>query len=763
MRKSAVSNTMSVLLVIFYLLLPFLHFFQNLDIKNSNKNLVQADNFQMQTGGYLGNGNSISIEGLGFAPDLVMLKARTNAGIGAIFRTSAMVNNVDAGFIAIANSSGAIILDPDGFTAVGANANSVNVYYTWIAFGGSDCSATGNFCVGAYTGNSSGTRAFDIGFQPDAVWVKANGNNPATWRTSVMPANSANFFSGTITDATGIYFTTLDATGFTVGASNNGALIYYYVAFKNTANAVSVGSYTGNGTSQNINVGFHPDFVFLKNSATTGAAMYNVTESLGLNSYVFSDSAVVTTGITNLITTPVSGFSLGNSAVANGNTNTHYYVAFAGASDTRTSSGTFTMAQGTYTGTGATGTYINIDNLDFKPDLVIVKADSTQVAAFRTSLMQGDKTATMSLGTAHFTGGIVAIESHGFTIGSSTILNTSGATYYWQAFGGAWTPRTNSGSAEFSIGTYFSSTVDDANIPKLPFQPDLITIKGDTAQEGVFRTSSHTGDLSSHFSATAEAANIIQSISANSFQVGTNTKVNASGIINDYFTFKTGSNFAVGSYNGNGAARDITVGFQPDYIWIKDPTASNTGISRSSDQAGDGGLPFPALANVTNTITAIISTGFSLGTSGYVNTNAVNDYRWVAWRGPVTTVVSITISDGTVTFGTMNFSTSKDTITLTDTQQVTNNGNVAIDIAIKGYDTGCPWTLAGTIGAEQYTYEYSLNAGGSWTPLTTTYSSMITSLGVAASDDFDLKLSTPTTTACATEQTVDLTLIATEN
>jgi hypothetical protein len=827
----------------------------------------------MQTGAYLGNGNNLSIKGLGFAPDLVILKSNSTIGVGTMFKTSSMIDAVDVVFAGTANQAGSISLDPDGFTVSGVNSNTVNAYYTWIAFGGSDCSSTGNFCVGTYVGNGTSPRAINIGFQPDLVWVKPSGATAVTWRSSVMPTNRANYFQLVAEDSTGAFFTTLDSTGFTVGASNNAStFIHYYVAFKNTTNAVSVGSYTGTGVAQNINVGFHPNFVFVKNSVTPEAALYNVTESLGFTSYYFSDTASVTTGITNLITSPVQGFSVGTLSAANGSTNTIYYVAFAGATETRNSSGTFkmakgsytgtgttgnyitvdnlpfepdlvivkgnttqhgvfrtslmygdatayfsnasgnfaggivnlittpvsgfsvdatarsngntnalyymafggasdtrntsgsfTMARGTYTGTGNVGTFIQIDNLEFEPDLVIIKGDTGQVAGFRTSLMEGDMTAIPGFATAHSVQGIVAIESNGFTIGLNLNLNTSGATYYWEAFGGAWNANKNSGSADFLVGTYFSSGTDNSNITRLPFQPDLITIKANTSTAGAFRTSTHTGDLTSHFSATAEVSNVIQSISANGFQLGNSTLVNTSAALNDYFAFKSGSNFAVGSYNGNGAARDITVGFRPDYIWVKNPEATNAGISRSSSQTGDGGLPFPALTNVTDTITGIISTGFSVGISSYVNQSGVNNYRWVAWRATTTSVISIVISDGSITFGSMNFNTSKDTVTLSDTQHVTNNGNVGIDIAIKGFDTAYPWALSSSAGVEQYKYEYSLNAGGSWTPITTTYNNMITNLGASVSDDFDLKLTTPTTTDCTSQQTVDITLIATEN
>ena len=100
---------------------------------------VLAEEFKIQTGGYVGNGDALVIDNLGFAPDLVIIKPSTTAGGGAVFRTSSMIDNVDAFFIGTANGAGGIALDTNGFRVSGGNTNTSNVYHTWIAVGGSDC------------------------------------------------------------------------------------------------------------------------------------------------------------------------------------------------------------------------------------------------------------------------------------------------------------------------------------------------------------------------------------------------------------------------------------------------------------------------------------------------------------------------------------------------------------------------------------------------------------------------------------------------
>ena len=729
-------------------------------------NPVLAGEFKIQTGGYVGNGDALVIENLGFAPDLVIIKPYSTAGGGAVFRTSSMIDNVDAFFIGTANGAGGIALDTNGFRVSGGNTNSSNVYHTWIAIGGSDCSSAGNFCVGSYIGDGNSSKSItSVGFQPDLVWVKPSGALQSSWKSSSMPTNYAQYFYGAVENTDGSLFSALSSTGFDVGLTNNtSAGIFYYVAFKNTSNKVNTGVYSGGSSAQNIEVGFQPDFVFLKNATTTSAAVYKNTESYGRNSYYFSDTACLAGGITGLITSPVLGFSVDTNAVVNGSGNTIYWSAFGGASDTRNSSGTFKMARGSYVGTGATGEYISINNLDFAPDLVIVKGDTTNLGVFRTNTMMVDSTAYLTGATANFTNGIVSLNPKGFVIGQSLVVNTAGVTYYWEAFGNAWNANSNSGASDFYIGAYLGSTIDNVNIGRLPFRADLVTVKSATnSGAAVFKTSAQTGDLSGYFQANAETSNMIQSLNSDGFQIGTSATVNSSVIIYHYFGFKNGSNFSVGSYNGNGTSQDINVGFQPDYIWIKHPSTT-AGVERSSQLAlnEDGAFPFTNLGKQTNTITSITSTGFSLSSSNYVNQASTNNYRYVAWKLPSSTLISIVIDDGNLDFGSIPVNVTKSSIELSDTQTIINNGNTSVNIQIRGYDTSCPWQLSNSVGPDSYIYEFSLDSGSNWNKIAKTYSVFKDNLSATSSQDFDLRLSTPSSTDCISPQTISITLLASE-
>ncbi len=602
--------------------------------KNSTQTVVTPV-YNIQTGYYIGNGGAKTITGLGFKPEMIILKSNTNAAV-ALMKTSAMpaLNTAYLGSATADNTAGAIIINSDGFTVTTTLANTANARYTWIAVTGSDCSATGKFCVGSYTGTGTSPRAVTIGFQPDLVIAKQSTAVAANWRSSAMPASYGQYFMATTQNTAGALFTTLDATGFTVGATNNASAgIYYFVAFKAVVGSMKVGTYTGNATDNtNITgVGFIPDFVFLKNgNATTAVSgVFNIDESYGDSTSYFTATANLVDSIQALRT---DGFQIGANATSNGSGNAIYYAAFGGSNNTRNSTGTFKMATGTYTGTGQ---YLNITGLDFKPDLVMIKTTGATAGVFRTSQMAGDYTAYLDAATANFAGGITSINSDGFTVYTHASTNSVGVVYHWQAFGNAWNPETNSGSSDFFIGSFYGNGIDNRSITRLPFQADMLAVKvAGAAVAGVFRTSSHVGDLTSSYAATADAANHIQSFATDGFQVGNSTSVNSAAGLFFYFGFKNGTNFKVGTYTGTGVDNlsITTPGLDPDLAWIKRNTAV-AGVLRPKTLAGDLTQYFITTAQAAGRIKAFVTNGFQLGTQTEVN-QASGVYFYVTWRKP---------------------------------------------------------------------------------------------------------------------------------
>ena len=125
--KSVLDKIKKILFVTIYFATLYLPIFEEVEITPS-ATTVSAGNFQMQTGGYVGKGYGLTISGLGFSPDLVIVKPATTAGGGAMFKTSAMQDTVEAFYVATANGSGGITLENDGFSVQGTNVNSAGVY-----------------------------------------------------------------------------------------------------------------------------------------------------------------------------------------------------------------------------------------------------------------------------------------------------------------------------------------------------------------------------------------------------------------------------------------------------------------------------------------------------------------------------------------------------------------------------------------------------------------------------------------------------------
>jgi hypothetical protein len=122
--------------------------------------------------------------------------------------------------------------------------------------------------------------------------------------------------------------------------------------------------------------------------------------------------------------------------------------------------------------------------------------------------------------------------------------------------------------------------------------------------------------------------------------------------------------------------------------------------------------------------------------------------------------ISVSVSDGTITYGTLGLSDTEDTTTagINDSQTATNDGNITEDLNIKGQNSTA-WTLSGSVGANQYKHEFcttTCDATPVWTALTTSYQTVGSGIAAAGTRVFDLKLSTPSTTASYTQQSVDV-------
>lgn len=605
-----------------------------------------AAGFSMQTGYYVGTGVSGKpVSGLGFQPDFVIIKAKTGTSVTTattVFRTSSMAAANSSYFAAIAESTATpITFTSDGFTVSAlAAVNTASIIYTWTAFAGSDCTSSGSFCVGTYSGDGTASKTIDTGFQPDVLMIKRNNSVAAHFRTSSMATNQTSFFNTSANDTTGDYIKSVTTNGFSVGiADNTNNSSYYYIAFKNTSGKVATGSYTGNGADNRdiTGVGFKPDTVFIKNSTSATAANTNaVLSSKEYNgdaaNYIGDVPATFIDMQDQIQKMDTNGFQVGSSPNTNETGATIHWIAFGGAPTATGALGTFKLASGTYTGNSNARSFTG---LGFAPDLVIVKDTAASGAVFRTSLMASTAAANFVSGSADISNTITAMNSDGFSLGTNNVVNGNGRTYYWQAFGNAYRPDTKTGASDFAIGAYSPTLADNTTIGGAPYQLDFVAVKQQGTAGGIFHTSDQPVDVSGNFSSTGEGSGSVKSFSSDGFQIGTQANVNASASYR-WFGFKAGPNFAVGSYTGNGVndrAVIIGGGFQPDLVWVKQNTTSAM-VARSSTMTGDLSQYFAPTANTTGLIKSLAATGMTVGTVAEVNASG-STYRYMAWRVPV--------------------------------------------------------------------------------------------------------------------------------
>ena len=222
------------------------------------------------------------------------------------------------------------------------------------------------------------------------------------------------------------------------------------------------------------------------------------------------------------------------------------------------------------------------------------------------------------------------------------------------------------------------------------------------------------------------------------------------------------------SFNGiwsGSASQDICfyVGGQGPLFDVASDTESPTYFSGTGDPH-----PWPSGNQVSYAIQS--SVGLQPNTTYYwrvrsKDPSGSNTYgAWSStWSFTVTTttIVSVSVSDGAISYGTIPASSTKSTCDLNDTQIVTNNGNVAETFNIMGSNSA-NWTLGTTPGSEVYVHKFSTSScpWTTGTALTTSYQPMATNIAPNATTTLNLQITTPTATNYFNQQSVNVTIQA---
>ena len=300
---------------------------------------------------------------------------------------------------------------------VATTSNTGNSFTSAAIFPGAIKMATGS-----YLGNAVDNTAIAVGFQPDFVIVKDTSNGEGAARSSSMTGDVSKPM-GTLTAFAADHIQSFTATGFTIGTNNrvnrNGRT-FHWTAFKTNSQAMTVGTYTGNGTTQSFTgFGFSPEAVILmgNNAQRAVSRLSGMTRTYG-----FDASTGTTTGVTSL---DADGFSVGNAVEANANGVAYHYVAFNDVANS--------IDVATYLGNNTDNR--NVATVGFTPEFLMVRANDTATgrsANWRPSSLAGDLTMLFTA-TASGNNRIQALQANGFQLGTSTDVNANTVNYHYLA------------------------------------------------------------------------------------------------------------------------------------------------------------------------------------------------------------------------------------------------------------------------------------------------------------------------------------------
>ena len=288
---------------------------------------VVAAQSHMANGSYSGDGSaSQAIAGLGFQPDLVIIKAATAED------SYACTKDMPAGFAknlaqALALQAGLIeSLDTDGFT-VGADAavNSEGVEYYWVAMN----DVGGSLETGQYVGDGAVNNTIPLtNMYADGALVMAAEAELPVFHHVDMPDWRAYGFDGGGKVNNSIGYFVQDGMVVSNSLSTNGfGKMFYYVAWNAGPGTIVSGNYAGNDQPGRdlTGLGLNPDYVLIASDASV-PAIHRPSSLTGDASLSFNQQSARN----NLVQAVWDGgFQVGTDPAVNSSGTNYYWLAFA--------------------------------------------------------------------------------------------------------------------------------------------------------------------------------------------------------------------------------------------------------------------------------------------------------------------------------------------------------------------------------------------------------------------------------------------------
>jgi len=279
---------------------------------------------------YTGNGGTQSITGVGFQPDWVWMKERSETrghNIQDSLRgaTKYLDSRSDAAEATVSNTLTAF--GSDGFSL--GSYDDVNkssqtyVAWNWKANGSGSANTAGSinttatsvnttagFSISTYTGNntSGATIGHGLGVKPNVIIIKQRNAGSSYWITyhdKVSSAPETDYVALNSTDAVAdadVFWNDTEPTSTLITLGNDGwvngsSTTHVCYAFAEKQGYSKFGSYIGNGNANGtfVYTGFKPAFVLCKNTGNGGAQWLMVdNKRVGINpieNYVQANSS----------------------------------------------------------------------------------------------------------------------------------------------------------------------------------------------------------------------------------------------------------------------------------------------------------------------------------------------------------------------------------------------------------------------------------------------------------------------------------------
>jgi len=573
---------------------------------------------------YTGNSSTQTItNGIDLAGEggMVWVKNRGAANSHRIFDTvrgssnpsnfldSASTNAQNTGstdLITSFNSSGFNL--GDGGVTVNSSSNT---YASWTFR-----KAEKFFDVVTYTGDGVAGRtvAHNLGSVPGMVIVKSTSaayNWMALHRS--MSANDyirLNSTSGAQAAADVWNSTAPTSTVFTVGTNintNESGQTYVAYLFAHNAggfgqsgseNVISCGSYTGNGSSLNVNLGYEPQWILVRRSSSSDN--WRIFDNMrgvatnGVDANLFANLSNAELASDDRIDFNATGFTA--KLINNETSETYIYIAIrrpmkppsSGTevfSPYNTTSISLADAGSMGNGVGATAMY----NMGFVTDAIFQKNKSSATDWYEGSRLQGNKYLIPNLTSAE-------ASSVGLFWDSNKAALSYSGTYGTYGFKRA--------SGFFDVVCYTGTGVARTVAHNLTVAPELMIVKArsgaDTWKVYVsYLTAAYALSLNETVQKELQGASLWNSTDPTSsvFSLGTGNASNANNNTFVAYLFASYPGVSkVGSYTGNGSSQTINCGFTSGARFVLIKATSTTGNWIVADSArGINGSTDPAL------------------------------------------------------------------------------------------------------------------------------------------------------------------------